>query len=143
MLMAEGFGLVPTILIVNFLQIKVPLVNESISSPIVLLVLSNGEQKGTLISADSSPDCWSKLTATSDGAHVGETPIEEALSIAKSERMDLVVVAPNAIPPVAKIMDYGKVKYDMRKKKSINKKPQVRLLLWMIAVEVDGCCCFS
>lgn len=50
------------------------------------------------------------------GEQVGVVPTEEALSRAHKARLDLVEVSPRARPPVCKIMDYGKFKYDLRKK---------------------------
>jgi translation initiation factor IF-3 len=50
------------------------------------------------------------------GEQVGVVPTEEALSRAQKAQLDLVEVSPRARPPVCKIMDYGKFKYDQRKK---------------------------
>ena len=51
----------------------------------------------------------------------------KALEIAYNKGYDLVLVAPNANPPVAKVMDYGKYKYEQEKKKKEAKKKQVRI----------------
>lgn len=50
------------------------------------------------------------------GDQVGVVPIQEALSIAREGDLDLVEVAPQADPPVCRIMDYGRYKYKLRKK---------------------------
>ena len=47
-----------------------------------------------------------------DGEQIGIKPLPEALAIARSQDLDLVEVAENAKPPVARIMDYGKYKYE-------------------------------
>ena len=47
----------------------------------------------------------------------------KALTIAKERGLDLIEVSPNAVPPVCKIMDYGKFKYEMNKKQ---KKPRTQ-----------------
>ena len=47
---------------------------------------------------------------------MGVIPTEEALSIAREDGLDLVEVAPNERPPVCRIMDYGKYKYEKNKK---------------------------
>ncbi len=47
-----------------------------------------------------------------DGAQLGIKPLPEALAIAKELELDLVEVAPNANPPVCRIMDFGKFKFD-------------------------------
>jgi translation initiation factor IF-3 len=49
-------------------------------------------------------------------------PVEEALDVAKKAGLDLVEVAPNADPPVCRIMDYGKFKYQSSKKGQETKK---------------------
>jgi len=51
----------------------------------------------------------------------------KALEIAYNKGFDLVLVAPNANPPVAKVMDYGKYKYEQEKKKKEAKKKQVKI----------------
>jgi len=52
---------------------------------------------------------------------------EKALEIAYNKGLDLVCVAPNANPPVAKAMDYGKYKYEQERKKKEAKKKQVKI----------------
>ncbi|MFL5343363.1 MAG: translation initiation factor IF-3 [Hyalangium sp.] len=59
------------------------------------------------------------------GEQLGVLTIEQALDRAQSEGMDLVEVNPMAKPPVCKIMDYGKFKYEEKKKASEAKKKQV------------------
>ena len=53
-----------------------------------------------------------------DGEQLGVLPTEEALERARDAGLDLVEVAPNERPPVCRIMDYGKYKYDKNKKKN-------------------------
>ena len=60
----------------------------------------------------------------SDGEQAGIMPIEEALRVAQSEVLDLVEVSPDAKPPVCKIMDDGKFKYELTKKKQEAKRKQ-------------------
>ncbi|MFH0845087.1 MAG: translation initiation factor IF-3, partial [Pseudomonadota bacterium] len=57
-----------------------------------------------------------------DGTQLGIVPIREALDIAIQEGLDLVEVAPNADPPVCRIMDFGKYKYETSKKGQVAKK---------------------
>lgn len=76
-----------------------PRVNDEISIPKVRLVDADGEQ-------------------------VGVVSIEEALQIAEEAGLDLVEVAPQAQPPVCKVLDYGKMKYESQKKKSEARKKQ-------------------
>jgi translation initiation factor IF-3 len=59
-----------------------------------------------------------------DGAQLGILPIREALETADREGLDLVEVSPNASPPVCRIMDYGKYKYEQKKKASDARKSQ-------------------
>ena len=51
-------------------------------------------------------------------------PVKKAIDMAFNQKMDLVKVAPNAKPPVCRIMDYGKYKYEMAKKEKEAKKKQ-------------------
>ena len=59
-----------------------------------------------------------------DGEQLGVMKKNEALDIAKGRGMDLVEIAPNNNPPVCKIVDYGKFKYQEQKKKNEAKKKQ-------------------
>ena len=58
----------------------------------------------------------------SDGTNLGAMPLKQAIDLAKQEDLDLIEISPNANPPVCKIMDIGKYKYDQQKKASKAKK---------------------
>ena len=58
------------------------------------------------------------------GEQIGILNIEDALNKAKSVGLDLIEIAPEANPPVCKILDHGKLKYEKKKKKAQNKKKQ-------------------
>ena len=73
--------------------------NEKIRAREVLVIDENGEKRGVL-------------------------PIEEALALAEEAGLDLVEVAPNAEPPVCKILDYGKYKYQAQKRAAEARKKQ-------------------
>ena len=60
----------------------------------------------------------------SSGENLGILPTKKAVAMAKEERLDLIEISPNANPPVCKIMDIGKYKYDLQKKASKAKKNQ-------------------
>ena len=59
-----------------------------------------------------------------DGNMVGVVPLETALADADAAGLDLVEVSPNAEPPVCKILDYGKYKYEDQKRKAEARKKQ-------------------
>ena len=59
-----------------------------------------------------------------DGEMVGVVPLEDAKEHAVEAGMDLVEVSPNADPPVCKILDYGKFKYEAQKKANTARKKQ-------------------
>jgi len=59
-----------------------------------------------------------------DGSQVGIVPIKKAMDMAAKADLDLVKIADKAKPPVCKIMDYGKYKFDMAKKEKESKKNQ-------------------
>ena len=74
----------------------------------------------------SSPDVQ---VITNDGENLGILSTNEAISIAKNQGLDLIEISPNAKPPVCKIMDMGKFKYDAQKKANLAKKKQKTVLL--------------
>ena len=63
----------------------------------------------------------------SSGENLGILNTNEAISMAKEERLDLIEIAPNAKPPVCKIIDIGKYKYDAQKKANQAKKKQKKI----------------
>ena len=58
----------------------------------------------------------------SQGEQIGVMNSKEALRMAREEELDLVLIAPNANPPVCKIIDYGKYRYEMARKEKEAKK---------------------
>ena len=83
---------------------KGPRANNRITSPEVQVITSNGENLGILNTS-------------------------EAIAKAKEEGLDLIEIAPNAKPPVCKIIDIGKYKYDAQKKANKAKKKQKKVEL--------------
>ena len=83
----------------SFSSNRGPAVNKSISAKSVRVITDNGEMLGVL-------------------------QIEEALRMASDRGLDLVEVSPKANPPVCKIIDYGKYKYQLQKKQAEAKKKQ-------------------
>ena len=81
-----------------------PKSNNRINSPEVQVIASNGENLGILNT-------------------------NEAIAMAKEEGLDLIEIAPNAKPPVCKIIDMGKYKYDIQKKANKAKKKQKKIEL--------------
>jgi translation initiation factor IF-3 len=65
----------------------------------------------------------------STGENLGIISTNQAISMAKEEGLDLIEIAPNAKPPVCKIIDMGKYKYDAQKKANKAKKKQKIVLL--------------
>jgi translation initiation factor IF-3 len=70
-----------------------------------------------------------------EGEQQGIIPTLEALAIAKAQGLDLVEVAPQAVPPVVKILDYGKFKFENEKKVRDSKKKQKLLKLKEIRMQ--------
>lgn len=64
-----------------------------------------------------------------DGAQIGVMPTRDALKLAERQGYDLVEVSPETAPPVCKIMDYGKYKYELSKKAKGSKKKQMAFQL--------------
>ena len=65
----------------------------------------------------------------SEGGNLGVMPLNKAIELAKQEGLDLIEISPNANPPVCKIMDMGKFKYDAQKKANLAKKKQKIILM--------------
>jgi translation initiation factor IF-3 len=61
------------------------------------------------------------------GEQLGILPVREAMSIALEKELDLVEVAPNANPPVCRLMDYGKYLYEKRKRERESRKAQKQI----------------
>lgn len=59
-----------------------------------------------------------------DGQQVGILTVAEALKIAQEEGVDLIEIVPNATPPVCKLMDFGKYRYEQSKREKLQKKHQ-------------------
>ncbi|MFH0734353.1 MAG: translation initiation factor IF-3 [bacterium] len=59
-----------------------------------------------------------------DGTQLGVVTVREALMKAEERKLDLVEIAPQAVPPVCKIIDFGKFTYELQKKEKILKKKQ-------------------
>jgi len=60
----------------------------------------------------------------SDGGQLGIVSTEKAMEIALEKKLDLVMISPTANPPVCKILDYGKYRYELQKKEKEAKKKQ-------------------
>lgn len=58
---------------------------------------------------------------THDGQNLGVLPLVQAMKEAQARNLDLIEISPNATPPVAKIMDYGKFQYDEKKRQKVAK----------------------
>lgn len=78
---------------------KRALVNEDIDADPVRLILEDGSQRGVV-------------------------SLEEALTIARGVRLDLVLISPEADPPVCKVMDHGKHVFELKKQRAANRKKQ-------------------
>lgn len=61
---------------------------------------------------------------SSTGEQLGVMPLFQALQMAEEQGLDLIEIVPTSAPPVAKIMDYGKFRYDQTKREKENKKSQ-------------------
>lgn len=81
-------------------------------------------------SAYSGPRVNGKIRArevrviNSEGKQIGVYSLNEALSLARSQGLDLVEIAPTAIPPVCRVVDFGKFRYEQSKKDKESKKHQ-------------------
>jgi len=72
-----------------------------------------------------------------EGVQAGIVPLEEAQRRAEQSELDLVQVAPDADPPVCKLMDYGKFKYRQKKRRTAQKSHRARLKEIRIGINTD------
>ncbi|MFN3975557.1 MAG: translation initiation factor IF-3 [Aquificaceae bacterium] len=76
-----------------------------------------------------------------NGKQIGIVPLQEALRIADERGLDLVEIAPNANPPVCKLLDYGKFLYELKKKEKEAKKKQrehaIEVKDMMLSLRID------
>ena len=70
-----------------------------------------------------------------DGEQFGILSVNEAIALANEKGLELVEISPNATPPVCKIMDYGKFKYEKTKKEKENKKKQKNVVIKEIRIK--------
>ncbi|MCB1181350.1 MAG: translation initiation factor IF-3 [Chlamydiia bacterium] len=70
-----------------------------------------------------------------EGNQVGIVSIKEALAVADEAKLDLVEISPNAEPPVCKVIDYGKFRYDQTKREKESKKAQHQVKVKEIKVK--------
>ena len=73
-----------------------------------------------------------------NGEKLGVLNLRDALEIVEEKKLDLVLVAPNAKPPVCKIMNYGKYKFEQAKKEKEAKKKQKTLEIKEIKLNSNG-----
>ena len=64
-----------------------------------------------------------------DGSQIGVIPVKEALKTAEDNGLDLVEISPKSDPPVCKIMDYGKYKYQLEISEKLKKKKQSQIII--------------
>lgn len=74
------------------------------------------------------------------GEQVGIIPLYEALAMAEEQELDLVEIVPGSVPPVCKIMDFGKFRYDQSKREKENKKAthQIKVKEVKLKPGIDG-----
>ena len=64
-----------------------------------------------------------------DGAQLGIKPLPEALALARDAELDLVEIAPQANPPVCKILDYGKYRYELAQRDKESRKKSTNIVI--------------
>jgi translation initiation factor IF-3 len=84
-------------------------------------------KKDKVIMNDDVLKLSQEIRCVAPEGELGIIPTDEALEKAYNQGLDLVVVAANAKPPVAKIMDYGKYKYQQEKKQKEARKKQAKI----------------
>jgi len=73
---------------------------------------------------------------TADGENLGVISLIQAITEARTRGLDLIEISPTAVPPVAKIMDYGKYQYDEKKKQKVTKSKVQTSELKIVQVKI-------
>lgn len=85
------------------------------------------KQREPMVRANNQIKAETVRVIGSDGEMIGVLSTREAVNIARNEGLDLIEISPQAKPPVCKVMDYGKFKYEQSKKQNQAKKNQVKI----------------
>ena len=97
------------------------------------------DQRGTTISRPTRVNERIRIREVrlidEEGQQLGIVPTAQALSIARERGLDLVEVAPNAIPPVCRIMDYGKARYEQSRKERESRKNSKTITIKEVRIE--------
>ena len=64
-----------------------------------------------------------------DNVEMGVYPLKQALAMAEEQELDLVEISPNAVPPVAKVMDYKKFLYEQKKREKVLKSKATKVVV--------------
>ena len=83
-----------------------------------------GTNKSDGIRVNEEIRCREVRVISENGDLLGVMAPKEAMAIAMEHNLDLVEISPNAVPPVCKVMNYGKFRYEKTKKEKENKKKQ-------------------
>ena len=98
-----------------------------IKSPCLAKIVINNKRQNP---QQNSPMINENITVSevrlidADGQAVGIIPTKDALNIAIEAGLDLVMISEDSVPPVCKVLDYGKYKYELQKKKTESRKKQ-------------------
>ena len=112
--------------------------------PSILIICRTARHREQSISKDFRVNEWIRIREVrvidENGEQRGVMPTSEALELARSKNLDLVEVAPNAAPPVCRLLDFGRFKYEQEKKEREARKNQKTIELKEIRVrpKIDG-----
>lgn len=90
---------------------------------VIVIIMRRYENISELMINEQIRDKEVRLIGT-EGEQLGIMPTKDALKLAREAELDLVKIAPNAKPPVCKIIDYGKYRYELARKEKEAKKKQ-------------------
>ena len=103
--------------------------HESAAIALYFACIRNGPQR-TAPQRDTGPRVNARIRAPelrligAEGENIGVVTPDKAMELAERAGLDLVEISPNATPPVCKIMDFGKFKYEQQKRESEARKKQ-------------------
>jgi len=106
----------------------------------VISLLANKQIKGARIKEfriNREIQAPEMLVISADKKQLGIKSLYEALRLAEEQNLDLIEVGPNASPPVARIMDYGKYRYELEKKQKTQSKRTTDVKEIRLSINID------
>ena len=112
-----------------FIELNITVINSSTNRPSFNKPLRRGPQKPEEPYKVNERITAPKVRVVGENIKVDVYPIQQAIKLAQEQGLDLVEISPNADPPVCKVVDYSKFKYEQKKKQKEIKAKAVKVVI--------------